>query len=89
MSRKIFRDGKVHVRARQCETCIFKREQAISLRPGRRSQMESEALARGSAIVCHESLGGLQCVCRGFYNRHRRESTPLQLAERLHVLEFD
>jgi hypothetical protein len=58
----------------------------MQLKPGRVEAMVKEATRRESAIVCHATLGGKQAVCRGFYNQHA--TAPLQIAQRLGMLEF-
>lgn len=58
--------------------------------PGRLAAMVAEAKADESAIICdstlyHEDIDN--AVCRGFYDRHLTQ--PLQIAERLGLVEFD
>jgi hypothetical protein len=78
-----FRDGKVMVCKRQCSTCIFGPKSPIG--EERRNEMVQEATRRESAIICHATLGGDNAVCRGFFERHK--TAPLQIAERLGVLQ--
>src|ERR1017187_5870798 len=56
-SRKVFRDGKVHVCAEMCETCIFRPGNLMNLSEGRVESMVQEATKRDSCIPCHETLG--------------------------------
>lgn len=86
MSHDVYRDGKVHVCARMCRTCIFHPGNRMSLNPGRVEQMVADAVQDDSAIVCHSTLDGPNSVCRGFFERHK--TAPLQVAERLQVIEF-
>ena len=80
--RRIFREGRVHVCARMCGTCIFLPGNRMSLAAGRVEGMVREAHAEGTAIVCHETLaGGGQAVCRGFFDKH--PTSVLQVAFRL------
>lgn len=76
-----FRGGKVHVCARECETCIFRPGNLMYLEPGRLRGMVDQAKRNDSAIICHKTLDGDNAVCRGFYDRF--PTLPLQLAERL------
>lgn len=85
-----YRDGRVHVLARQCKTCIFRPGNPMFLQPGRVAGMVREARADESAITCHSTLyraGVDNAVCKGFFDRHKTQ--PLQVAERLGIIEWD
>lgn len=57
----------------------------MHLKAGRVREMVDESRKNESAIICHKTLDGDNAVCRGFFNRYR--TTPLQIAERLDLLE--
>lgn len=63
----------------------------MDLEPGRVKQMVAESLRKDSAIICHSTLGtDHPAVCRGFFDRHRRDVLPLRLAvmlDRLRLIE--
>lgn len=82
----VFRDGKVHVRRRMCDTCIFRPGNQMALRPGVRDALVAEAAACHSCIPCHESLDGLQSVCAGFYRLHA--TVPLIVANATGIIEW-
>jgi len=82
----VFRDGKVHVCARMCDTCIFRPGNLMYLEDGRVESMVREATGNESCITCHETLSGYQAVCRGFFDRHA--TAPLQIADRLGYIAF-
>lgn len=87
MSRhNVFRDGRVHVCAEMCETCIFHPGNLMRLRSGRVRQMVDEATRDDSTIVCHATLDGDNAACRGFFDRF--PTTSLQIAERLGFIDF-
>ena len=87
MKHNVYRDGRVHVLAERCPTCIFRAGNLMELRRGRVRGMLDEAIANDSAIVCHSTLStGGDAVCRGFFET--RPTTPLQLAERLGLIEW-
>ena len=45
MSRtNVFNDGKVHVQAAKCSTCIYRPGNLMHLDPGRKDQMEADAI---------------------------------------------
>jgi hypothetical protein len=82
----VYRDGKVHVCAEMCATCVFRPGNRMKLQPGRVRGMVDQARADGSAITCHATLHGEQAVCRGFFERH--PTPPLQIAERLDMIVY-
>jgi hypothetical protein len=85
-----YRDGRVHVLDRMCDTCVFRRGNKMRLRPGRLAAMVREAISGGSAIVCHATLPVPRgrAVCRGFWRRHAAEVMALRLAQALKVVRF-
>lgn len=92
MTHAVFRDGKVHVCAELCPTCVFRPGNLMKLHSGRLAGMVREAQANQSCIPCHERLEkwtgvkGQDACCRGFFDRYPTQ--PLQLAERLGLVEF-
>jgi hypothetical protein len=82
------RDG-LRVCREMCETCIFRPENVMHLRSGRVRQMVDESLANDSFIVCHDTLDGKHAVCRGFYDRHRRDSLGCRLGALVGVVEVE
>jgi hypothetical protein len=85
--RKPYRDGKVHVNAAMCATCIFHPGNLMQLNGGRVKGMVDNARECEGVIVCHETLGGNQSVCRGFFDRY--STIPLRLARALNVIVYD
>lgn len=86
-SRKVYRDGKVHVLSAMCSTCIFRPGNLMQLREGRVDQMVRDATRNQSCIPCHSTLSGKQSVCYGFFKLHA--TAPLQIAERMGLVEMD
>lgn len=82
-----FRNEKVHVCKKQCKTCIFRPGNLMQLNPGRVEQMVQDAINKDSAIICHDTLNGPNAVCRGFFDKY--QTTPLQFAERLNMIEWE
>jgi hypothetical protein len=90
MKHDVYRDGRVHVLSEMCETCVFRPGNLMKLQSGRVRGMIDEARANESTIVCHATLyrdGVSNAVCRGFHDRYPTQ--PLQLAERLGLIEYD
>lgn len=87
----IYRDGRVHVLAEMCSTCVFRRGNPMGLKAGRLREMVDAARGDESTIVCHKTLhrddGVQHAGCRGFFDRF--PTTPLQIAERLGLIDFD
>lgn len=59
----------------------------MHLDDGRVDDMCAQADRNDSAIICHDTLDGLNSVCRGYYDRY--SSSTLRLAEAVGVIEFD
>lgn len=88
MNGNAYREGRIHVCAEMCETCVFRPGNLMRLTPGRLRGMIDESRAAESAIICHKTLEPEvgDAVCRGFFDRYPTQ--PLQVAERLRLLEF-
>jgi len=89
-SRPVFRDGKVHVCAEKCSTCIFRPGNLMSLGPGRVKDMVDACLADPDGagnIPCHQTLGGDQAICRGFYDGYADRSLLFRMAAALGAIE--
>ncbi len=79
-------DIGVRVLAQPCATCIFRGDSVIDR--DRVDTLVRRACANDSAIICHATLGlPEQAVCRGFFARHARDTTPLRLAVALDRLD--
>ena len=90
MSRGPYRDGEVHVLAVQCETCVFRPGNLMSLPPGRLTELVRENVDADSALTCHSTLyrdDVEQAVCRAFYERH--PTLPLRLADAMGLIVLD
>lgn len=88
-----YRDGRVHVLARRCSTCIFRAGNLMHLRAGRVKDMVAEANEEDSGITCHQTLedygyGVDGAVCRGYFDHPHRDSLSLRMAEAFQVLEY-
>lgn len=84
----VYREGKVHVCARMCSTCIFRPGNLMDLTEGRVAQMVSDATTDDGCIPCHHTThrGGGEAVCRGFFEL--RSTLTLRLAAVLNVIEW-
>jgi hypothetical protein len=74
----VYRDGRVHVQAQMCSTCIFRPGNLMDLNAGRVRSMVDEAREHDSAIVCHQTLTGTtRCAAASLSaGRRRRSSSP-------------
>lgn len=88
MTGNSYRNGRVHVLRERCPTCVFRPGNIMSLSPGRLRDLIEDNRANDSALTCHETLLGTDnAICRGFFELEPK-TTPLQLAERLGVINF-
>lgn len=88
----VYRDGRIHVQARKCDTCIYRPGNLMRLEPGRKDGMQAEAVAEGGVIPCHKTLGsGREAICRGYFDVVVHDGTAplLQVAERIGVVVED
>lgn len=89
MTHKIYVNGKVHVRRRKCETCIFRPGNLMHLEPGRRDEMVAKAEAVDGSIPCHSHIrrgADVEPVCKGFFDLH--STMTLRLAAALDIIEW-
>jgi hypothetical protein len=88
----VFRGGRLHVLARRCDTCVFRRGNLMDLHPGRVEGMVAGALRNDSVIPCHSTLydpAVQPAVCRGFFARYWRDVAGLRLARLMGLVELD
>ena len=73
-------DTEFKVCVRQCDQCLFTVNRVVS--PRRASQVIKDCLKNDNWFECHKfTILGLKVVCRGFWNRHRRDVYPLRIAQ--------
>lgn len=89
-----FRDGKVHVLAEQCSTCVFRGGNLMHLAPGRVKELVTDNVEADSALQCHQTLPYSDkdrpgAVCRGFFDAYADQTVPLRLAKAVGVVVFD
>jgi hypothetical protein len=90
MKHNTYRDGKVHVLAERCDTCVFHPGNRMHLNPGRLRDLVESNLALDTALVCHSTLGTEHnAVCRGFFDAYGTEVTALRMADALHMIAED
>ena len=91
MSRTNVFDGSVvHVMERKCSTCIYRPGNLMHIEPGRKDQMQADAIRDDGVIPCHQTIHGArqqESVCRGFFDVAKHEGL-LAVAERLGIVEF-
>ena len=75
------------VRKTQCNTCIYRPDSPLDI-----EKLEDECKDRHGFFVdyrvCHKHEDGSGVCCRGFWNEHRDDATPTQIAHRLGLVEF-
>ena len=90
MKTNVYRNGKVHVCARMCSTCIFRPGNPMNLPEGRVEKMTADAIKSEGVISCHHTTYGEhkdgEAVCRGFYEL--KSTVLLRLAAALNIIEW-
>lgn len=95
MTKGPFREGRVHVLAEKCSTCVFRPGNLMRLEAGRVKDLLDRNIERDSALQCHQTLNYSAealppAVCRGFYDHPRSdESLPIRMARIMGLIEFD
>lgn len=85
----VYRNGKIHVAATMCDTCIFRPGNLMDLQEDRVEGMIAEATEKDSCIPCHKTTYGQaegEAVCRGFYEL--RASAGIRLGMAFGIIEF-
>lgn len=83
---KVYRDGKLHILAEPCVTCIFGANRPVDTERVR--GMLAECIKENTIVPCHEWMDTkTPVVCRGLWNTGK--VAILQLAERMGVAQFD
>jgi hypothetical protein len=89
--RPVYDEGRIHLMARQCDTCIFRAGNLMHLEPGRVEAMVAGTReVEGGHIPCHETILGQadqRAICRGWWNRHAMEHWLFRLAVGQGVVE--
>lgn len=90
MGKPVYSDGKVHVMADKCSTCIFRPGNLMHLNPGRVKEMVEESIAEGAGIPCHKTIydaAEQEATCRGFFDAYADEVPAFALAKALDMIE--
>lgn len=90
MSRPVYSDGLIHVKAEKCSTCIFRPGNLMGLAPGRVKEMVDGSVAEGAGITCHKTLYGQaeqEATCRGFFDSYKDKVPAFLLAECMDVIK--
>lgn len=85
----VYSNGRVHVMAEKCSTCIFRPGNLMNLKPGRVKEMVDGSVADGAGITCHKTIYGQaeqEATCRGFFDAHKERVPALLLAEALGII---
>lgn len=94
MPADIYRDGKVHVLADKCDTCIFKpHARPLGVDGARVASMVRDTKDDpGATVPCHSTLyrpdKDENAVCRGWWDRFAQADPILRQAEALGIIEY-
>lgn len=86
-----YRNGRIHVHANKCDTCVFRKGNPMKLAPGRLAEIIDENLKADTALICHKTTYEQkpdENVCKGFFDAYGDEITALQIAERMGLIEL-
>lgn len=89
MSSPPYSNGRVHVMADKCETCVFRPGNPMQLQPGRLAELVAENRNNQAALVCHKTTydqSPQEAICRGYYDAFGQDH-PLRLARHMRIIE--
>ena len=76
----------------KCSTCVFRPGNLMHLNEGRIEEMVSHSLENDTVFACHQTLYGQddrgEAVCRGLFDVHHADITPLRIADALGMITF-
>src|SRR5690242_16529218 len=91
MGVKDFKDRKKHplnlglnVCHKQCGRCLFGKDPHLPWEPHGREKVEG-CLKKETHFECHEHQ---RVMCRGFYNKHKRDIWYIRLARQLKAINW-
>ncbi|AWN07782.1 hypothetical protein HOT31_gp111 [Microbacterium phage Hendrix] len=86
---EVFRDGKVHVRAEQCDHCLLSRDRLVSGERARQLIAETRAQKAGS-FICHrhQVSDEPEAICSAWFERFAGEDMVLRMAIAMGVVEY-
>ena len=92
-----YRDGKVHVMAEKCGTCVFHPGNRMHLSPGRLADMADHVKETGVPFACHQTLSyaadkyrdhyGGNALCRGAVDAYGDQSMIMRMAHAVGNIE--
>lgn len=94
MTGPVYRDGRVHVLAARCATCILRPDGSIrdTLQPGRVRELVAANRDADAAPACHHTTYGQdsrgEAICRGYWDLFADRSPTLALAKALDVVTY-
>ena len=84
----IYRNGKVHIRARECENCLFSPNRIVS---GSRAAdiVKQTKDTSGASFICHKDQVDKEptAICRGWWDRFYDRDPTVRLAVALDIVE--
>jgi len=85
----LYEDGKVHVRAEQCDHCLLSRDRLVSGRRARQLVADSRATVGGS-FICHRDQVSDEhvAICRAWFDRYGDDDTILRLAVAMGIIAY-
>lgn len=93
-----YRDGRIHVMAEKCSTCVFRPGNVMHLPPGRLKALTDHVQDTGVPFSCHQTLPyasaehaafyGGAALCSGAVENYGDASPQIQLALALGVITY-
>lgn len=79
--------SKLQICKQSCNQCLFTANKIVS--EDRAAEVVEQSLASDTYFECHKgTIAGLKLVCRGFWNKHKKDTLLLRLANLFGHYEF-
>lgn len=91
MGRKSYRDGRIHVMADKCSTCVFRPGNLMRLAPGRLADLIETNLAADTAFACHQTIyqeAVDEVICHGYHDSYGDCVTALRMARAMGLIQW-
>lgn len=86
---EVYQDGKVHVRAEQCDRCLFSRDRLVD--GGRARELIAAARAEdGGSFICHRAQlhpDEHTAICAVYFDRYADDDWILRLAKTTGIID--
>lgn len=83
----VYRDGKIHVMAEQCDHCLLSPDRLVSGKRAAEIIRETKD-EPGATFICHKgTICGEDAICKAWYDKFATADPILRMAEAMGVIQ--